>query len=210
MASYRRQILDKDLEKSKQYMKGIVLDIGGGRRRGSFEKPIGAIWIRVDIIKKLNPHVVADAQNIPIKSNSIDCVKCTELLEHVESPENVLTEVARVLKPGGALIISMPFNFQIHGDPYDFQRYTDKKLIRLLEDNFEIISIKKQGLFFTVLAQMIQQALLNSGIRFIFYPIYQILNQFIKLDDLTSVRNSTFYSSFATGFFVIAKKELKK
>ena len=137
-------------------MKGVVLDIGGGRKRGNFKEPDSAAWIVLDVEKNSHPHILADAQNIPLSSNTVDCVKCTELLEHVEYPERVLNEISRVLKHGGILILSTPFNFPIHSDPYDFQRFTDEKLRRMLKDNFEIISLKKQGLYFTVLSFMIR------------------------------------------------------
>jgi len=39
MRSYWRMILDEDLENAKNYMKGLVLDVGGGRKRGFFKRP---------------------------------------------------------------------------------------------------------------------------------------------------------------------------
>ncbi len=156
MRSYRRILLDKDLEESKDYMKGIVLDVGGGRKRGSFRGPTDTIWIILDIVKDFSPDIVSDAQSIPVKSNSVNCVKCTELLEHVEHPEKILDEIQRILKPAGTLILSTPFIFGIHSDPYDFQRFTDEKLRKMLENDFEIITLKKQGLYSTVMAYLIK------------------------------------------------------
>ena len=206
--SYRRILLDRDLEESKRYMKGITLDVGGGRKRGSFKAPSDATWLVLDSSREFCPHILGDAQNIPVKSNTVDCVKCTELLEHVELPERVLDEISRVLKPGGILILSVPFNVGVHGDPYDFQRFTDQKLTRMLKDNFNIIILKKQGLYFTVLAYMIRQSVLSCtrSIRLFLYPLLPILDLIVKLDNLTSVQNSKLMSSFTTGFFVIAVK----
>ena len=208
--SYRRILLDRDLEKSKRYMKGVTLDVGGGRKRGSFKAPSDVTWLVLDSSREFGPHILGDAQNIPVKSNTVECVKCTELLEHIELPERVLDEVSRVLKPGGTLILSCPFNFGIHGDPYDFQRFTDQKLTRMLKDNFKIITLKKQGLFFTVLAYMIRQSVLSCtrSIRLFLYPLLPILDLVVKLDNLTSVQNSKLMSSFTTGFFVVATKKV--
>ena len=209
MRSYRRILLDRDLEESKSYMKGITLDIGGGRKRGNFKEPSDATWVVLDSGRDFCPHILGDAQNIPVKSNAVDCVKCTELLEHVEYPERVLGEVARILKPGGALILSTPFAMGIHGDPYDFHRFTDEKLRRMLEDNFQVVTLEKQGLYFTVLAHMIKHSIISSksGIKIFFYWLFPILDLIVKLDNFTSVRNSKFMSSFTTGFFVIAVKK---
>ncbi len=208
--SYRRILLDRDLEKSKKYMKGVTLDVGGGRKRGSFKAPSNATWLVLDCSREFCPHILGDAQNIPVKSNTVDCVKCTELLEHVELPERVLDEISRVLKPDGILILSVPFNVGVHGDPYDFQRFTDQKLTRMLKDNFNIIILKKQGLYFTVLAYMIRQSVLSStrSTRLFLYPLLPILDLIVKLDNLTSIRNSEFMSSFTTGFFVVATKKV--
>ena len=206
--SYRRILLDRDLEESKRYMKGITLDVGGGRKRGSFKAPSDATWLVLDSSREFCPHILGDAQNIPVKSNTVDCVKCTELLEHVELPERVLDEISRVLKPGGILILSAPFNVGIHSDPWDFLRFTDQKLTRMLDSNFRILTLKKQGLYFTVLAYMIRQSVLSStrSTRLFLYPLLPILDLVVKLDNLTSVQNSKLMSSFTTGFFVIAVK----
>ncbi len=209
MSSYRRILLDEDLKSSRKYMKGIVLDIGGGRKRGTFEPPSDTTWITLDIARDFCPDIVGDAQNVPIKSNLVDCVKCVELLEHVEHPERVIKEIARVLKPGGTLILSTPFIFGIHPDPHDFQRFTDEKLRKMLEDNFKILMLRKQGSYFTVLAHMIKQPILNSrlSIKCLSYPLLPTLDLIVKLDNLACVKNSEFMSSFTTGFFVIAVKK---
>ncbi|TRZ49950.1 class I SAM-dependent methyltransferase [bacterium] len=62
---------------------------------------------------------------MPFAENSFDAIICSELLEHVPSPASVLHEAYRTLRPGGTLFICVPFMYQIHGDPYDFGRYTD-------------------------------------------------------------------------------------
>ena len=82
---------------------------------------------------------------------------CSELLEHVPEPLNVVREIHRVLKPKGSVIICVPFMNKIHGDPYDYGRYTDffwnENLSRL---GFQDIEIEKQGLFWSVLVDMIR------------------------------------------------------
>jgi SAM-dependent methyltransferase len=201
--------LDSDLEGAHEYMKNIVLDVGGGRKRGRFKRPDDTKWIVLDISRELSPSIMADAQKLPVKSGTIDCVKCTELLEHVEYPEIVIKEIIRVLKSSGTLILSVPFNFGIHGDPYDFHRFTDYKLNKMLENDFEIRIIKKQGLYFTVLCYMVKQNILNikSRLRLLLYWTFPLIDILAKLDQTNFVKKSKFMSSFTTGFFVIAAKK---
>ena len=51
---------------------------------------------------------VGNIINIPIESASLDAVMCSEVLEHVDSPEESIQELARVLKPGGIMALSVP------------------------------------------------------------------------------------------------------
>lgn len=206
--SYRRKLLDLDLKGARGKMRGIVLDVGGGRKRGVFEEPDNATWIVLDVNDNFNPTVLGDAHCLPFKGDAFDCVKCTELLEHVKYPEKVIEEIGRVLKPLGILILSVPFNIPIHADPYDFQRFTDYKIRKMLRNKFEIEIMKKQGLFFTVLGNMVKQGIINmaSPIKRILYLAFPLLNLLVKFDDFGFVKNSEYLSSFTTGFFVVAEK----
>ena len=51
---------------------------------------------------------VGNINDIPIKSASLDAVMCSEVLEHVDSPEESIHELVRVLKPGGVMALSVP------------------------------------------------------------------------------------------------------
>ncbi|GAB1254831.1 hypothetical protein Defa_23180 [Desulfovibrio sp. TH_2024_36128] len=50
-----------------------------------------------------------DGQTIPLDDASIDSVLSTQTLEHVPNPEQIVTEWARILRPGGQLLLTMPF-----------------------------------------------------------------------------------------------------
>jgi SAM-dependent methyltransferase len=191
-------------------MRGVVLDAGGGQKRGVFKKPDNATWIVLDITSKYKPDVLADVHRLPIKSGVIDCVKFTEVLQYLEYPEKAIEEIGRVLKKGGVLILSIPFNIGAMLDFPELQRFTDHKLKMLLEKTgFEIVTLKKQGLFFTTLGYMLKQAILNSTTRlkypfFLFLPAIDML---VKLDTMKFVKRSKFLSSFTTGFFIVAIKK---
>lgn len=77
-----------------------------------------------------------------IRTRGLDGVICSKVLEHVADVRASLQEIARVLKPGGRLLITCPFLYPIHG-PQDFWRFTPQAFEYLLADNFRIERIHK-------------------------------------------------------------------
>ena len=78
----------------------------------------------------------ADAGRLPILDGSIDFLISLELLEHVPEPAVVLREMARVLKPGGTVVISVPSAVPRH-DEHDYWRFTAQGLDKLGAGAFE-------------------------------------------------------------------------
>lgn len=64
--------------------------------------------------------LVCDIASIPELDSSFDAILCSEVLEHVPDPVIVLDEFARLLKPGGRLILTAPFASLVHFAPYHF------------------------------------------------------------------------------------------
>ena len=122
--SYRRRLIDADLESVKGRLAGRVLDVGGGRRRGRFRAPTGADWIVADVSPAGRPDVRADVQALPFRDAAFDAIKITEVLEHVPDTAKALRECRRVLRPGGRLVATAPFLEHLHGDPQDYARHT--------------------------------------------------------------------------------------
>lgn len=63
---------------------------------------------------------VSDATEIPVPDSDFEVVLCTEVLEHVPEPVNVVKEIVRILKPGGKLILTAPLGAGLHQEPYHF------------------------------------------------------------------------------------------
>ncbi len=79
-----------------------VLEIGAGG--GQFDKVINHdFYIKTDL-----PQV--DVHNIPYRENSFDCVFMSHAFEHFLNPILALSEIKRVLIPGGKVIIVTPFH----------------------------------------------------------------------------------------------------
>lgn len=113
--------------------------------------------------------------SIPKKANTYDYLISTEVLEHVENPQEVINEFYRILKPKGKLFLTTPQQYMIHQAPYNFFYFTKYGLESLLKKaGFKKYSIKPMGGYFTALADMIK---FNSLIdkrrtnKFIYYPL---------------------------------------
>lgn len=84
--------------------------------------------------------------DIPQDDNTYDVVVLTQVLEHVPSPFKALAEINRILKPGGKLILSVPMNTPLHGEPWHFFNFTHHGINQLaLETGFIADDIEKVG-----------------------------------------------------------------
>lgn len=98
---------------------------------------------------------VCDAAAIPVEDACFDVVLCTEMLEHVPRPEQVIAEFARILKPGGCLLMTAPLGSGLHQTPYHFYGgFTPYWYQRFLgEAGFSGIDVAPNGHFFALFSQ---------------------------------------------------------
>jgi glycosyltransferase involved in cell wall biosynthesis len=78
--------------------------------------------------------VIDDMEHSRLPACSAGTIFCLETLEHVKHPWAAFAEAHRILKPGGTLIVSVPFRMQIHGFPEDYWRMTPSALEILMND----------------------------------------------------------------------------
>lgn len=121
----------------KPFAKGVLIDVGCGLRSyqaifaDRVDSYIGIDW--PGIAYQTEPDVIGDALHIPIKPGCADTVLATEVMEHLVSPDIFLSEVVRVLRLGGRLILSVPFLEPLHEEPRDYYRFTPFSLHLLLD-----------------------------------------------------------------------------
>lgn len=70
------------------------------------------------------PDFFYDGRRLPFDDASYDTVVSFQVLEHTPTPQALVTEMARLLRPGGTLILSAPFSYREHEAPNDFFRFT--------------------------------------------------------------------------------------
>lgn len=143
-----------------QNMGRNILDVGCGTSPYRFLIPHDS-WrgLEIDTPEARSRGVADDFYDgfaFPYAPNQFDGVLCNQVLEHVFTPEKFLSELFRVLKPGGHLLLSVPFIWDEHEPPFDFGRYTSFGLASLLEGaGFKMIQHHKVGTGATVIFQLV-------------------------------------------------------
>lgn len=99
----------------------------------------GHSLLHIDLAADLN-------QPTSLASAAFDSVVLTDVLEHVEQPEKLLAEIARLLSTGGVLIGSVPFLYRLHEEPHDHHRFTRHALHRMaVAQGFRVEQIEAYG-----------------------------------------------------------------
>ena len=113
---------------------GKTLNIGSGPQR------LGSDIINVDIHPYAGVDIVADGMSVPLPDGSVSRIVSNTVLEHVANPKAAIDEMHRLLPVGGFVYICVPFLYQFHTSPNDFQRWTHEGLRELMKD-FTIVEI---------------------------------------------------------------------
>lgn len=195
-----KQGLTKSLVRAKKYAKGRLLDVGCG------DKPYERLFsdvvsehVGIDLEQEVSANKLpkkADiyhdiSKGLPFENETFDTVLCTEVLEHIPEPDNLIREVNRILKKGGFLILSAPLVWGLHEEPRDYYRYTKYGLKYLAEKNgLEVIYIEKRGGIWVMIGQRISSFIhynyvdgRNILIKSFFKSIYVFLGQICLILD---------------------------
>lgn len=123
-----------------------VLDVGCGSQRYRKLLPSETNYIGLEFNLGLHPHICGSALYLPFKSEAFESVLSIEVLEHLPEPERALTEIARILKPEGKLILTTPMTWYLHYEPSDYYRFTNYGLTYLLNKaGFRVLKIERTG-----------------------------------------------------------------
>lgn len=110
-----------------------VLDVGGGHD-WSYHRHMGTKHeetISMNLPRAESMDVIADAESrFPFSDSSFATVFCFNVIEHLYDFQNVYQQSYRVLQDGGKLLLWVPFLHKIHGDPSDFNRFTEYRIKR--------------------------------------------------------------------------------
>jgi SAM-dependent methyltransferase len=160
-----RVYLERFMERAGRSLpaEGMVLDAGAGdspyRRFFVHAQYESADFCQVDGAPYTQVTYVSDLASLPVADDRYDMIVCTQVLEHVPDPRKVLCEFQRILKKGGELWLSAPLYYTEHQIPYDFYRYTQYGLRKLLDENgFEVMELERLEGYYGTLAYQFESA----------------------------------------------------
>ena len=118
----------------------LILDVGAGH--GDFADIFqNKNYFSLDIVPYAEVDLVCDlGQVVPFMANTFDAVILMNVLEHVYDNRKLVHNLGTILKPGGKLILAVPFLLKVHQAPFDFSRYTPYYLANLAEEaGFKVV-----------------------------------------------------------------------
>lgn len=167
----------------------------------------------------VHPDIFADLNKpLGMLNDSIaDTVISFSVMEHLYNPANLVNEGYRILKPGGYMLLQIPFQWWVHEAPYDYCRFTRYGLQKIFEGaGFTDIIIEEQCLFWTTwiiklnyhlsgtILCRIRPGILQRAVRVLLFKPFFLVNQSIAilLDKINPNPTET------QGYTVVAKKPL--
>jgi SAM-dependent methyltransferase len=143
----------RDVAPELAQVRGTLVDVGCGGQPFRSLLPADAVYVGLDTEDAAADFGYALPDTVtfvgdawPLPDDSADVVLCTETLEHVRRPERLLAEAARCLRPGGRLLLTVPFAARWHFVPHDYWRFTPSSLAALLEEaGFREVAVVARG-----------------------------------------------------------------
>lgn len=202
-------------EAIREFSSGRVLDIGCGNKPYEFlfkdkvSEYIGCDIVQSDLEKV---DIICEANKIPQPDESFDTVISTQVIEHVNDQQGLVNEAYRLLKKDKFLIISGPMYWPIHGDPYDYFRFTKNGFELLLSrSGFTTVKVYSNGGMWATTGQSLIHSFINSKSnhfflrlsRSLFYRLrmYVLFNRFFGWLD-----KKDFNPVNTMNYVIIAKK----
>ncbi|MBF0438734.1 MAG: class I SAM-dependent methyltransferase [Magnetococcales bacterium] len=202
-------------------VRGRVLDIGAadGLWRRYLSRDVS--YLTLDYYQTAHdwygtrPDVYGTAEQLPFSLEQFDWVLLLNVMEHLPHPQSCVCEILRVLKPGGRLLLQIPFLYPLHDVPLDFQRFTPYGLEVLAQENGFVVestqtlghSVETAGLLLNI---ALSRCFLDLGIRrhplFLLVPLVPVVVVMINLAVWCAAKILPSHPMICQGLLAVWKK----
>ena len=142
---------------------------------------------------------------LPFPAESFDTILSNDVMEHIKEPDTAWSEMARVLRPQGKLIVSVPFLYGVHEAPHDYQRWTAFKLRAFCDANgLKVLELQPYGGGLEVVLDIVGKHLDLHPVLSAFHLSLAKLLRSIGLITAVSERRK---EMFPLGYWIVAQKE---
>lgn len=180
-----------DLLAAREY--GVILDYGAGN---SPYRPLFRCnrYIAADIQQNAasSIDIVLDERGISLPDASVDLALCIFVLEHVPDYRATLSDLVRVLKPGGVLFIAVPYLSREHETPNDFLRFTSFMAAHMVT-GCEALRIRKAGNAWHAAISLLGEMHIKNGERPAGGLVFRIAHRLLRA--LAPLLNVTLFAS---------------
>lgn len=194
-----RNQLEQYLREHLPRLSGSILEIGSKNRRYDHllkEKPAA-----IDLMENKEKEVKrGDINALEFQDGSFSNIVCLEVLEYVNTPEKAVSEMYRVLSPGGTLVLSVPYMYALHDDQL---RYSELFLKELFT-GFKKVEIYAIGNAYTVILDILYGKIKKIHFSFFRHLVTLLYAPFTLFIPKKVARGGKYIS----GYFIVAHKSL--
>jgi SAM-dependent methyltransferase len=218
MGTHMHKIIGRVYEKViSSHATGMLADIGCGDvpyysiYKNLVRDNICVDWGREGSGDLYLDHVADINEGIPLDNELFDTVLCTDVLEHIKNPGLVISEMSRILKERGKIIITVPFMYWIHDAPYDFHRYTKYMLTEYCQRNkLRTIHTEEYGGLPEVLYDLVYKGYIfcNLPFRRAFLFFWRNTGSFLSNRGFVKRLSARTRETFPLGYVIVAQKQL--
>lgn len=198
----------------ERHANGKLLDLGCGQvplylaYKGLVSETICVDWANTRHANNHLDHECDLTEPLPFADDEFDTIILSDVLEHIPSPEHLWAEMRRILRPGGKLIMNVPFFYCLHEKPHDYYRYTEFALRRYADQaGLDVVQLEPVGgspeIFADMMAKHLQFVVLVGS------PLARLVQFLTRQFVGTAVgrRLSTRTAeAFPLGYFLVARK----
>lgn len=154
----------------------------------------------------MRPDIAADVERLPLREACADTVVSLEVLEYTAGPALALAEMHRILRPGGRLLVSVPFVHRIDAAS-DRWRFSEQALREMLERaGFEVLAIKAQGRVLAAAAHLICSTIAQRPRRAERWLLGAMVLPLVALARLEPILGHGGVPSATTGYLALGRK----